>query len=271
MRFATWNVNSVRARLPRLVGWLESASPDVVCLQETKCASDEFPVDAVRDLGYEVAAHGDGRWNGVALLSRIGLDDVVRGLGPGADAPPWDEARCISAVCGGVRFLSVYVPNGRSLDSPHYAVKLEWLARLRRLLETTASPQDPLVLAGDMNVAPSDLDVWNPALFVGSTHVTPAERAGVQALVDWGLRDVVRDRHPEPERVFSYWDYRQGFFRRGFGMRIDLVLATAPVADAVVSAEVDMEARRGEKPSDHAPIVVETTSDGAAAGAGTST
>ena len=269
MRFATWNVNSVRARLPRLVGWLESAQPDVVCLQETKCTADEFPTADVERLGYEVAAHGDGRWNGVALLSRVGIADVQRGIGQGASEPPYDEARCISAVCGDVRFVSVYVPNGRSLDSPHYAVKLEWLDRLRRLVDATAAPDDPLVVAGDMNVAPSDVDVWNPSLFVGSTHVTPAERAGVQALVDWGLRDVVRDRHPEPARVFTYWDYRQGFFRRGFGMRIDLVLATAPVADAVTSAEVDVEARRGEKPSDHAPIVVET-GDIAVKGAGTS-
>jgi exodeoxyribonuclease-3 len=255
VRFATWNVNSVVARLPRLVEWLRDTAPDVVCLQETKVAADDFPSEAVGELGYEVAAHGDGRWNGVAILSRVGLADVTRGLrdGPGFPDP---EARAVAATCGGVRLWSVYVPNGREPGHDHYAYKLEWLAALTRTAQHELAATDRLVVTGDFNVAPTDDDVWDPAAFVSSTHVTPPERAALESLRDAGLVDVV----PRPlkyDRPFTYWDYRAGMFHKNMGMRIDLVYATPPVADAVRDAYVDRDARKGKGPSDHAPVVVD--------------
>jgi exodeoxyribonuclease III len=272
MRLATWNVNSVQARLPRLLGWLEETRPDVLCLQETKASDDGFPVKEVAELGYEAALHGTGRWNGVAILSRAGLDDVRRGF-PGEPGFPDPEARAVSATCAGVRVWSVYVPNGRALDSPHLAYKLSWLAALREALAAELSPDGPgaggagadgrgadgggarLAVCGDFNIAPRDDDVWDPAAFIGSTHVTPEERAALAALLDLGLTDVpARALKGEP---FTYWDYRAGMFHKGMGMRIDLVLASGPVAAAVKDAYVDREARKGKGPSDHAPIVVD--------------
>ncbi len=255
MRLATWNVNSVRARLPRLLDWLATTAPDVCCLQETKCADEAFPAAEVEELGYATAHHGHGRWNGVAILSRVGLDDVRRGLpaDPGGAAA---EPRCIAATCGGLRVYSVYVPNGRALDDPQYPYKLAWLAGLRELLATHAR-RKRVVVCGDFNVAPTDADLWDPALFVGSTHVSAAERFAVADLAAIGLRDVVRQLHPEPEPVYTYWDYRAGAFHRRMGMRIDLVLASEPVAEQVRAAYVDRDARKGKGPSDHAPVVVE--------------
>ena len=255
MRFATWNVNSVKARLPRLLQWLGETGPDVVCLQETKCAADAFPAEEVGALGYAVAAHGDGRWNGVALLSRVGLDDVRRGF-PGEPGFPDPEARAVGATCAGIRFISVYVPNGRTPDDPHYAYKLAWLAALREALATEVA-DTPFVIAGDFNVAPTDADVWDPALFAGSTHVTAPERDALAAIRALGLTDIVprplKGHHP-----FTYWDYRAGMFHQNKGMRIDLVYATAGVAAAVRDSYVDREARKGKGPSDHAPIVIDT-------------
>jgi exodeoxyribonuclease-3 len=255
MRLATWNVNSVTARVPRLVDWLAATRPDVVCLQETKCSADAFPYDAVRPLGYEVAAHGDGRWNGVALLSRVGITDVTRGLRnePGFPAP---EARAIGATCAGVRVWSVYVPNGREPGHDHYTYKLSWLTALRDTMADELPGHSAYAVCGDFNVAPSDDDVWDPSVFVGSTHVTAPERAGLAELLALGLRDVV----PRPlkyDRPFTYWDYRAGMFHRNEGMRIDLVYASEPLADAVTDAYVDREARKGKGPSDHAPVVVD--------------
>ena len=255
MRLATWNVNSVTARVPRLVEWLAATRPDVVCLQETKCAADAFPYDAVRPLGYEVAAHGDGRWNGVALLSQIGLTDVVRGL---RDEPgfPAAEARAIGATSAGVRVWSVYIPNGREPGHDHYAYKLAWLAALRDTVADELPSHSAYAVCGDFNVAPSDDDVWDPTVFVGSTHVTPPEREALAELRGLGLRDVV----PRPlkyDKPFTYWDYRAGMFHRNEGMRIDLVYASEPLADAVTDAYVDREARKGKGPSDHAPVVVD--------------
>ncbi|HEY0573101.1 MAG TPA: exodeoxyribonuclease III [Pseudonocardia sp.] len=262
MRIATWNVNSVRSRLPRLLPWLDQRQPDVVCLQETKLPDDAFTEllgDEFANRGYQVAHHGEGRWNGVALASRVGLDDVVRGL-PGEPGFPHPEARAITATCDGLRFTSVYVPNGRTPDDPHYAYKLAWLAALR---DTVAADPQHSVVCGDMNIAPTDADVWDPALFVGATHVTPAERAALGKLTALGLRDVVRDRWPD-DRVFSYWDYRAGRFHQDLGMRIDLVMAAGPVAARVAAAWVDREARKGSAPSDHAPVIVDldTAPDG---------
>jgi exodeoxyribonuclease-3 len=253
MRLATWNVNSVTARLPRLVEWLAAVNPDVVCLQETKTA--EFPAADVEKLGYEVAAHGDGRWNGVALLSRVGLTDVSRGF-PGEPGFPEPEARAIGGTCDGVRVWSVYVPNGRTVDSPHYTYKLNWLAALHTALAAEIAPGTRLVLCGDFNVAPTDSDVWDPAAFVGSTHVTGPERAALAALRDLGLVDVV-PRPMKGPNPFTYWDYRAGMFHKDMGMRIDLVYATAPLAGGVREAYIDREARKGKGPSDHAPIVVD--------------
>jgi len=262
MRIATWNVNSVRSRMPRLLPWLDQRQPDVVCLQETKLPDDAFTEllgDEFTNRGYQVAHHGEGRWNGVALASRVGLDDIVRGL-PGEPGFPQPEARAITASCDGLRVTSVYVPNGRTPDDPHYAYKLAWLAALR---DTVAADPGSSVVCGDMNIAPTDADVWDPALFVGATHVTPAERAALGELTALGLRDVVRDRWPD-DRVFSYWDYRAGRFHQDLGMRIDLVLAAGPVAARVAAAWVDREARKGSAPSDHAPVIVDldTAPDG---------
>jgi exodeoxyribonuclease-3 len=254
MRFATWNVNSVKARLPRLLEWLETTEPDVLCLQETKVAADGFPSGDVAALGYETAAYGTGRWNGVAILSRLGLDDVQRGF-PGEPGYPDPEARAIAATCGGIRFRSVYVPNGRTPDDPHYAYKLNWLAALRDALVPEVA-SGPLVVTGDYNVAPTDDDVWDPAVFADSTHVTPPERDALAAIRAVGLQDVVA-RPLKGDHPFTYWDYRAGMFHMNKGMRIDLVYATPDVAAKVTDAVVDREARKGKGPSDHAPIVVD--------------
>ena len=252
---ATWNVNSVKQRVPRLLPWLDQRQPDVVCLQETKLADNAFTEllgDEFTKRDYEVAVHGEGRWNGVAILSRVGLDDVIIGL-PGAPGFPHPEARAISANCGGVRVHSVYVPNGRVPDSEHYHYKLAWLEALRAVVE--AGPESTMV-CGDMNIAPADADVFDPEAYVGQTHVTPLERAALAQLMAVGLHDVVRDRWPA-ERVFTYWDYRAGMFHKDLGMRIDLVLATEPVAGRVQAAWVDRHARKGSGPSDHAPVIVD--------------
>lgn len=262
VRLATWNVNSALVRLPRLLPWLDERAPDVVCLQETKL-SDEAFADAfdepLKERGYEVAHVGEGRWNGVALLSRVGLSDVRRALPAAPSFHDAVEARAVTATCGGLRVTSVYVPNGRTPDDPHYAYKLEWLAAL------AASVDDPAttVIAGDVNIAPTDDDVWDPAQFVDSTHVTPRERTALTTLRDLGLADVVRDRWPT-ERVFSYWDYRAGRFHQDLGMRIDLVLAGADPAGRVRAAWIDRHARKGKGPSDHAPVIVDldTAPDG---------
>jgi exodeoxyribonuclease III len=255
MRIATWNVNSLKQRLPRLLPWLDQRRPDVVCLQETKTADAAFAEllgDELSTRGYEVAAHGEAAWNGVAILSRVGLEDDVRGLA-GAPGFPNPEARAVAATCGGVRVTSVYVPNGRTPDSDHYVYKLAWLESLR---EAVAAGPDAQVVCGDMNIAPTDEDVFDPEAYIGQTHVTEPERAALASLQALGLHDVVRDRWPG-ERVFSYWDYRAGMFHQDLGMRIDLVLASGPVADRVQAAWVDRHARKGTGPSDHAPVIVD--------------
>jgi exodeoxyribonuclease III len=256
VRIATWNVNSLKQRMPRFLPWLDERRPDVVCLQETKLADDalaELLGDELADRGYEIAAHGEAAWNGVAILSRVGLDDVVRGIegGPGFPNP---EARAVSATCGGIRVHSVYVPNGREPDSDHYRYKLAWLASLR---EVVAADPESTVVCGDVNIAPTDDDVFDPEAYAGQTHVTPPEREALAELQKQGrLHDVVRDHWPK-ERVFSYWDYRAGMFHQDLGMRIDLILATGPVAKRVKAAWVDRQARKGKGPSDHAPVIVD--------------
>ena len=252
---ATWNVNSVRQRVPRLLPWLDERRPDVVCLQEIKLTGDAFGDLLGAELagrGYQFAAHGQSQWNGVAILSRAGLDDIRAGL-PGEPGFPAAEARAVSATCGGIRVQSVYVPNGRVPDSDHYRYKLDWLAALRA--SVAMGPESALV-CGDMNVAPADADVFDPAAYIGQTHVTPPERAALAELQAAGLHDVVRDRWPD-SRVFTYWDYRAGMFHQDLGMRIDLILASTPVASRVRAAWVDRKARKGTAPSDHAPVIVD--------------
>ena len=249
MRIATWNVNSLKQRVPRLLPWLDERGPDVVCLQETKIADDalaDLLGSELSDRGYEIAAHGEATWNGVAILSRVGLEDVVAGLagGPGFPQP---EARAIAATCGGVRVHSVYVPNGRQPGSDHYRYKLEWLAALRAVV--AAGPEEAIV-CGDMNIAPTDDDVFDPEAYVGQTHVTEPEREALAELQALGLHDVVRERWPN-ERVFSYWDYRAGMFHQDLGMRIDLILAGGPVAERVaggLGGPAGPQGHRAERP-----------------------
>jgi exodeoxyribonuclease-3 len=256
VRIATWNVNSVKQRVPRLLPWLDQRQPDVVCLQETKLTDAAFLDLLGSELssrGYEVAVAGEAQWNGVALLSRVGLSDPVVELA-GAPGFPHVEARAVSGTCAGVRVTSVYVPNGRVPDSDHYHYKLAWLSALQAVV--ASGPADAVV-CGDMNIAPTDEDVFDPVAYEGQTHVTSPERAALASLQSaFDLRDVVRDRWPS-ERVFTYWDYRAGMFHKDLGMRIDLVLATPPVASRVAAAWVDRLARKGTGPSDHAPVIVD--------------
>ncbi len=255
VRVATWNVNSARQRLPRLLSWLEQRRPDVVCLQETKLTDEAFDGllgDELGARGYSFARHGEAQWNGVAILSCVGLEDVVTGLAgePSFSAP---EARAVAATCGGARVYSVYVPNGREPESEHYRYKLDWLAALGR---TVGGGAQAAIVCGDINIAPADIDVFDPDAYEGQTHVTAPERAALAELQALGLHDVVRERWPG-ERIFTYWDYRAGMFHQDLGMRIDLVLAGADVAGRVRAAWVDREARKGKGPSDHAPVVVD--------------
>jgi exodeoxyribonuclease III len=271
MRIATWNVNSLRARLDKVTWWLERARPDVLLMQETKLADADAPADVFRRAGYELAHHGEGRWNGVAIASRVGIADVVANFGeplrPAAtaeagDDEPLAEARMLSAVCGGVRLVSLYAPNGRVVDSPFYHAKLAWYERLARWLEQAAAPTDALALGGDYNVAPADADVWDPTACHGGTHVSEPERRAFGRLCAWGLSDAYRLHHREPGR-FTWWDYRAGNFHKNFGMRIDHLLVTASVAGRVVAAEIDREARKGKPiPSDHTPLVIDLDEPG---------
>jgi exodeoxyribonuclease-3 len=279
VRIATWNVNSLKARLEKVEWWLERAAPEILLLQETKLSDDTAPLLPFSMAGYELLHHGEGRWNGVAIASRVGLAEVVTNFGDGPvrssaagaavsvteeDFDPFDEARMVSAVCGGVRVVSVYAPNGRVVGSPFYAGKLAWFGRLRRWLNETQDPRTPFVIGGDFNVAPADLDVWDPAAAHGGTHVSEPERTAFRTLLDWGLQDAWRARNPGLRR-FTWWDYRAGNFQRDEGMRIDHLLVTTPVAARVVAVEVDREARKGKPvPSDHAPLVLDLDEPGRA-------
>jgi exodeoxyribonuclease III len=247
VRIATWNVNSMTVRLPRVTAWLAETAPDVVALQETKCADAAFPYAVLDDLGYQALHVGEGRWNGVAIVSRIGLSPVATELGG------FSEARFARAQCGPLLVSSVYVPNGRALDDAQYPYKLRWLAALRETLDQVPAGAQQVVM-GDFNVALTDSDVWDPGAFLGSTHVSPPERAALQALIDAGLTDVVA-RPGKGDHPFTYWDYRAGRFHQDLGMRIDYVLLSHGVA--VRDAYVDRNARKGKLPSDHAPIVVD--------------
>ncbi|MSO79401.1 MAG: exodeoxyribonuclease III [Acidimicrobiia bacterium] len=257
MRFATWNVNSLKARQERVEEWLQYAEPDVLCIQETKLSDKTFPQLSFGALGYEAVHHGPGQWNGVATLSRVGIEDVSSGFGDSVLDPYEGDARMLTTTCGGVRFVNVYVPNGREVPSEFYDRKLEWFDCLAKWVDANAKPSDPLVILGDFNVAPEDRDLWSPKAFKGSTHVTPKERAAIARLQEWGMQDAFRVVYPDTDKLFSYWDYRRGDFHEHRGMRIDLVLATQPVIDRVQWALVDRQARKGKLPSDHAPVVID--------------
>jgi exodeoxyribonuclease-3 len=258
LRLATWNVNSLPARMPRVLEWLADVKPDVVCLQETKITDASFPHSELAELGYASEAAGDGRYNGVAIASRVGLEEVSRGFA-GEPGFPALEKRSMAATCAGLRVWSIYVPNGRSPDSPAFEYKLAWLEALRAGVGEEIASGRPLALCGDFNVAPSDKDVWDPQAFLGSTHVTAEERSAVNELLALGLADV----HPRALKgaPFTYWDYRAGMFHKGEGMRIDLVLLSDALAANVKDAYIDREARKGTKPSDHAPVIVDLELD----------
>ena len=279
MRIATWNVNSLKARQEKVEWWLDRAAPDVLLMQETKLTDEDAPVMAFAMAGYDLVHHGEGRWNGVAMAVRQGLpvgdvvtnfgDGPVRNSGPGSSAAvteedfdPSDEARMLSTVIDGIRFVSLYAPNGRVVGSPFYEGKLRWFERARRWLDETRDPAEPLVLGGDLNVAPTDADVWDATAVHGGTHVSEAERAAFRRLLEWGLVDVYRSTRPEPGR-FTWWDYRAGNFHKNLGMRIDHLLLTRTLADRVAWAEIDREARKGVPiPSDHAPLFVDLDEPG---------
>jgi exodeoxyribonuclease III len=277
MRIATWNVNSLKARMPAIEQWLTRAAPDVLMMQETKLADEQVPELPFRAAGYEVAHHGEGRWNGVAIVSKLGISDLVTNFGDGPvrdsrvrsgddeaeeDFNPFDEARMMSAVCGGIRFVSLYAPNGRVVGSPFYEGKLLWFERLHRWLLETRSPDEDLVVGGDLNATPADEDVWDPAAAHGGTHVSPPEREALARLREWGLVDAFRRHQPGGGR-FSWWDYRAGMFQKNMGMRIDLLYLSLPLAERTVWAEIDREARKGTPvPSDHAPLVVDLDEPG---------
>jgi exodeoxyribonuclease-3 len=266
MRIATWNVNSLKARLEKVSWWLERAQPDVLLIQETKLTDADAPAAAFQEAGYELAHHGEGRWNGVAIASRCGITDIVTNFGEPlrpartpdvADDEPLAEARMIAATCGDLRVVSVYAPNGRAVGTPFYEAKLAWYARLARWLRDVGNPEESLVMGGDFNVAPDDADVWDPKVCHGGTHVSGRERHAFFDLCRWGLVDTYRLHHPEPGR-YTWWDYRAGEFYKNFGMRIDHLLATHSVAERAVWAEIDREARKGKPtPSDHAPLVID--------------
>ncbi|PRY58251.1 exodeoxyribonuclease III [Knoellia remsis] len=258
MRIATWNVNSIRSRIDRVEAWLQRSDVDVLAIQETKSREDQFPHDRFEAMGYAVAHHGLNQWNGVAIASRVGLEDVSRGFPdlPQWGEPPAAEARVIGATAGGIRLWSVYVPNGRHLDDPHMQYKLAWLEQLRAQTAAWAAEGGPFALMGDWNIAPRDEDVWSMEYYLDKSHVSPPERAAFQAVLDAGVEDVVRPHTSEPG-TYTYWDYQRLAFQKRRGMRIDFILASPPLAARVVGAAIDREERKGKGASDHAPVVIE--------------
>ncbi len=271
MRIATWNVNSLKARLEKVLWWLDRAKPDVVLMQETKLADADAPVEAFTQAGYELAHHGEGRWNGVAIASRCGIGGVISNFGEplqrsqstdAGDDEPFAEARMLAADCGGVRIISIYAPNGREVDSPFYHAKLLWFDKLARWLERTSASHTACVIGGDFNVAPRDIDVWDPAACHGGTHVSDPERRAVERIVREGFIDAYRVHHPEAGR-YTWWDYRAGNFPTNIGLRIDHLLVSEPLRERLVWSEIDREARKGKPlPSDHAPVVIDLDTAG---------
>lgn len=263
MRIATWNVNSIRTRIDRVTSWLERTDVDVLAIQETKCRDDQFPLMPFHALGYDVATLGINQWNGVAIVSRVGIDDIqysFAGDQPEFGDPPVLEPRAIGAVCNGVQMWSLYVPNGRELDHPHFTYKLAWLESLQRSAAgwLAGDPHAQIVLAGDFNIAPQDDDVWDMEAFDGKTHVSSPERDVFSTLVDTGFADIVRPYTPGPG-VYTYWDYQQLAFPKRRGMRIDFLLGSPALEARVQDAWIDREERKGKGPSDHAPVLADVT------------
>jgi exodeoxyribonuclease III len=251
MIVATWNVNSIRMRMERLQRWLEQKKPDVLCLQETKVVNEDFPFETLQALGYECYVHGQKSYNGVAVLARMAANDLVKGLpGEGADAP----CRLVAATFGGVRIINIYAPNGGEVDSDKYVYKLDWYRRLREFLDTSLSPKDEVLICGDFNVAPEDRDVWDPEKWRGQVLFTEPEKAALRNIVNWGLSDALRLHHPEGGQ-YTWWDYREGAFHRGWGVRIDHFLLSVPLATRCTEVVIDRDERKGQKPSDHAPVI----------------
>jgi exodeoxyribonuclease-3 len=263
VRIATWNVNSLKARLDKVLGWLDVTRPDILLMQETKLTDEAAPELPFRMAGYELLHHGEGRWNGVAIASRLGIDEVVTNFGDGpvrpglaADDEPSREARMVSARCGDIRVVSLYAPNGRIVGSSFYEAKLAWFERLGRWLASATDPAEQVVVGGDLNVAPTDIDVWDPLAAHGGTHVSEPERAAFRALLAWGLVDAYRIHHAEPGR-YTWWDYRAGHFHKGYGMRIDHLLVSRRLAERCTGSEIDRNARKNPAPSDHAPFWID--------------
>lgn len=253
VKVVTWNINSIHARLDNVLNWIEANDPDILLFQETKVIDQEFPIDELGDLGYDCVFTGERSYNGVAICAKDEITDVKKNLpGDGPEA----QKRLITGLINGIRVVSVYVPNGQSLDSDKYPFKLDWLARLRRFLPELARPDQPFIMSGDYNIAPADLDVWDTRAMVGSTHVSPPEREALKALLDFGLTDAFRSLHPN-KRQFSWWDYRAGAFQKDAGLRIDLHLVTQPILARTKAVIIDQPARAEEKASDHAPVVLE--------------
>lgn len=251
MIVATWNVNSIRMRMERLQRWLEQRKPDILCLQETKVVNEDFPVEPFQALGYQCYVHGQKSYNGVAILARMAAENLVKGLpDEGADA----HCRLVAGSFGGVRIINVYAPNGGEVGSDKYAYKLDWYRRLRKLLDSALTPRDKVLLCGDFNVAPEDRDVWDPEKWRGQILFSEPEKEALKNLVDWGLTDALRMHHQE-SGLYTWWDYREGAFHRGWGVRIDHILVSPPLAQICSAIEIDREERKGEKPSDHAPVL----------------
>ncbi|HVU00209.1 MAG TPA: exodeoxyribonuclease III [Polyangiaceae bacterium] len=251
MKIATWNVNSIRARHDAVLGWVAATEPDVLCMQETKVVDDDFPTEEFLRLGYAVAMAGQKTYNGIALASRLPMTDIVVGF---HDEPDPDDKRLIRATVGGVRVYSVYVPNGKSLSSPSYEEKLRFLGRLGETVQKDGGADVPMAICGDFNIAPDERDVFDPRAMEGKIHFSAEEHRALANLVGLGLVDVFRMHHEEGGR-YSWWDYRGGGFERNLGLRIDLVLATRALAPRCTGAEIDEAPRRGDKPSDHTPVV----------------
>lgn len=254
MRIATWNVNSIRVRIDQVCDWLAGADVDVLCMQELKAVDEEFPAARFADLGYASVSHGQPTYNGVAIVSRVGIDDPVPGFADGAEPDP--QARLLRATCGGVRVMSAYCPNGEALDSPKFAYKREWFERLRAALDTQEDPAGDFVVVGDFNITPDDRDVWDPERLRGTIHCSDEERDWLRHLQGWGLTDCLR-KHHEEAGIYSWWDYRMLAYQKRRGLRIDLVLASAPLAARCTACVVDKAPRKLPRPSDHAPVVAD--------------
>jgi exodeoxyribonuclease-3 len=249
MKIATWNINSIRMRVPRLVDWLKRQEPDVVCLQETKVVDEEFPFEPIRALGYECLVNGQKSYNGVAILSRGPATDLLRAL-PGEDS----QCRLLAATIRGIRIINIYAPNGSEVGSDKYSYKLDWYRRLRSFLDTTLVPADEVLICGDFNIAPEDRDVWDPEQWRDKILFSEQEKQAFRNLVEWGLIDALR-LHRQEGGLYTWWDYRAGAFHRGWGLRIDHFLISPPLAKRSWSVEIDRNERKGEKPSDHAPVI----------------